>query len=307
MPIIAEFFEEHGEEAFRAREARGRGGLLERRRRRRDRARRRQRPLRAGPRGARPPRRRLAPGRRRGGLAADRATATGRWPRTATRFDALLDEREPLYERARRRGRALRRPRAGRPRDAVAPRARASCRPGRGCSGRRAPRASTRSSSARGPARRRLVAARGPALLRHRRDGRRRSTASARRAARRAGRGRARARGRRRWPRPSECCASWPGRDDPRRTTWSPSAAASSATWPASAPHTYQRGVPVVQVPTTLVAQVDSAYGGKTGVDLPEGKNYVGAYHLPAAVLADTVDARDAAAGGARAPASSRC
>ena len=52
--------------------------------------------------------------------------------------------------------------------------------------------------------------------------------------------------------------------------------------------HLYQRGVPVVQVPTTLVAQVDSAYGGKTGVDLPEGKNYVGAYHLPAAVSADT-------------------
>ena len=38
----------------------------------------------------------------------------------------------------------------------------------------------------------------------------------------------------------------------------------------------YQRGMRVVQVPTTLVAQVDSAYGGKTGVDLPEGKNYVG-------------------------------
>jgi len=52
--------------------------------------------------------------------------------------------------------------------------------------------------------------------------------------------------------------------------------------------HVYQRGVPVVQVPTTLVAQVDSAYGGKTGVDLPEGKNYAGAYHLPAAVLCDT-------------------
>jgi shikimate kinase/3-dehydroquinate synthase len=49
----------------------------------------------------------------------------------------------------------------------------------------------------------------------------------------------------------------------------------------------YQRGVAVVQVPTTLVAQVDSAYGGKTGVDLPEGKNYVGAYHQPRAVLAD--------------------
>ena len=50
----------------------------------------------------------------------------------------------------------------------------------------------------------------------------------------------------------------------------------------------YQRGVRVVQVPTTLVGQVDSAIGGKTGVDLPEAKNYVGAYHLPAAVLSDT-------------------
>jgi shikimate kinase/3-dehydroquinate synthase len=52
--------------------------------------------------------------------------------------------------------------------------------------------------------------------------------------------------------------------------------------------HLFQRGVPVVQVPTTLVAQVDSAYGGKTGVDLPQGKNQAGAYHMPAAVLADT-------------------
>jgi shikimate kinase/3-dehydroquinate synthase len=51
---------------------------------------------------------------------------------------------------------------------------------------------------------------------------------------------------------------------------------------------TYQRGIPVVQVPTTLVAQVDSAYGGKTGVDLPEAKNYVGAYHQPLAVLTDS-------------------
>ncbi len=51
---------------------------------------------------------------------------------------------------------------------------------------------------------------------------------------------------------------------------------------------TYQRGVRVVQVPTTLVAQVDSALGGKTGVDLPDAKNYVGAYHQPQAVIADT-------------------
>jgi shikimate kinase/3-dehydroquinate synthase len=40
-------------------------------------------------------------------------------------------------------------------------------------------------------------------------------------------------------------------------------------------------------MPTTLVAQVDSAYGGKTGVDLPEGKNYAGAYHHPSAVIVD--------------------
>jgi shikimate kinase/3-dehydroquinate synthase len=49
----------------------------------------------------------------------------------------------------------------------------------------------------------------------------------------------------------------------------------------------YQRGMPWVGVPTTLVAQVDSAYGGKTGVDLPEGKNYMGAYHNPASVIVD--------------------
>jgi shikimate kinase/3-dehydroquinate synthase len=66
----------------------------------------------------------------------------------------------------------------------------------------------------------------------------------------------------------------------------------------------YQRGIGVVQVPTTLVAQVDSAYGGKTGVDLPEGKNYAGAFHQPAAVLVDpstlsTLPAEELAAGWA--------
>jgi 5-deoxy-5-amino-3-dehydroquinate synthase len=49
----------------------------------------------------------------------------------------------------------------------------------------------------------------------------------------------------------------------------------------------YYRGIDVVQVPTTLLAMVDAAIGGKTGVNLPEGKNLVGAFHQPLAVLID--------------------
>jgi 3-dehydroquinate synthase len=64
----------------------------------------------------------------------------------------------------------------------------------------------------------------------------------------------------------------------------------------------YQRGVPFLQIPTTLLAQVDSSVGGKTGVNHPQGKNMIGAFHQPRCVLIDTntldtLDDRQFAAG----------
>ena len=58
---------------------------------------------------------------------------------------------------------------------------------------------------------------------------------------------------------------------------------------------TYLRGIAVVQCPTTLLAMVDASVGGKTGVNVPQGKNLIGAFHQPAAVVCDPVGAGDAA------------
>merc|ERR1711964_67060 len=65
---------------------------------------------------------------------------------------------------------------------------------------------------------------------------------------------------------------------------------------------TYQRGVPFIQVPTTLLSQVDSSVGGKTGINHPLGKNMIGAFHQPQAVVVDiatltTLPARELSAG----------
>ena len=83
----------------------------------------------------------------------------------------------------------------------------------------------------------------------------------------------------------------WPNRWPPRAPTApassSLSAAASSRTWPASSRPSSCAAFPVIQIPTTLLAQVDAAVGGKTGVNLNAGKNLIGSFHQPLAVLID--------------------
>ncbi len=69
---------------------------------------------------------------------------------------------------------------------------------------------------------------------------------------------------------------------------------------------TYMRGIPYIQVPTSMLAMIDSSVGGKTGIDTPHGKNLVGAFHQPSGVIADvatlsTLSDRDLCSGAAEA------
>ena len=219
--------------------------------------------------------------------------------RDRDRFDAPARRARAAVRRARRRDPARRAPRRGAPRAAGDPRARALPARDEAAVGGRLPRV-------RGGGRaRRRAAGRWPAGA---------SSSPTRRSARstpsgsgtverdiRIPPGEARPRP---WRPPATCCArsrtAGMAHDD-HVVALGGGVVGDVAGFCAAV---YQRGVPVVQVPTTLVAQVDSAYGGKTGVDLPEGKNYVGAYHQPAAVLADpstlaTLPAEELAAGWA--------
>ncbi len=108
----------------------------------------------------------------------------------------------------------------------------------------------------------------------------------------------------RRWRRSTTCAGVSPRGGCCATTPSSPSEVVSSATPPASSPRCTTAASRVVQAPTTLLAQVDAAIGGKTAVNLPEGKNLVGAFHQPLGVYADVDHPGHAAA--ARVPRRSR-
>ncbi len=272
---IAAFFEREGEAAFRERERSScsscstrPGPAIVRARRRRGRDRR-------GARRARRPHGRVRRRRPRDRLGPGRGLRPAAGPRPRAVLRACTRAARPLYEAVARPCRLGAGPTCARAatRSFVGAPARSATRPGalagRACRG---PRVRGRRTSA--PTSCHGDGAAGGAA-RERRRGRRHDRASRPASAAR------------RSPRPSACCARSRARACSAPTRSSRSAAASSATSPGFCAATYQRGVAVVHVPTTVVAQVDSAYGGKTGVDLPEGKNYVGAFHQPAAVITD--------------------
>ncbi|MFO5736599.1 hypothetical protein ACLBQY_32705, partial [Klebsiella pneumoniae] len=66
--------------------------------------------------------------------------------------------------------------------------------------------------------------------------------------------------------------------------------------------HCYQRGLNFIQVPTTLLSQVDSSVGGKTGINHPLGKNMIGAFYQPQEVIIDTASLRPLPSCGLYAP-----
>ena len=301
---IAGFFREHGEDGFRELEERivARGARTAGRGRRPRRRRGRER---AGPRSARRPRHRLVPGRGAGRLGALPAAPTGRWRATATASSAATapacrstrSARGPSSRRRRadrRRRRAVARPAPRRPRRAHVLVAIAVGRAVRRWSDPAATKLLDEGPAALRPgtrlfglADRDAFAAVGELIPAVEGDGpievaggeQSKSLAAADSLLRELARTGVR--------RDDALCAFGGG------------VAGDLVGFCAAV---YQRGVPVVQVPTTLVAQVDSAYGGKTGVDLPEGKNYVGAFHQPAVVLTDpaalaTLPAAELAAG----------
>ena len=283
---IEDYFAAHGEAAFRELEEEVVCELLDAAAGARDLARRRRGRLRARARGARAPHRRAARRRRGDGLAARRrAPAAGARPRAlrgaarrarARSTSALADVVLPDSARdVVRRGGAR-------------PSARCGTAPARhaACCGRAARRATTRSTWARACSRGAAPAAAAARSSSPTRPSARSTATASGTSAATICRSRP-ARRPRRGSRRGACCAALAAagmEHDDHVVALGGGVVGDLAGFCAA---TYQRGVPVVQLPTTLVAQVDSAYGGKTGVDLPEGKNYAGAYHQPAAVLAD--------------------
>lgn len=74
----------------------------------------------------------------------------------------------------------------------------------------------------------------------------------------------------------------------PSRSTVGPTPAKVTSATPTKISATWMRGIDVIQVPTTVLAMADAAIGGKTGINIPAGKNLVGAFHEPIGVLCDT-------------------
>lgn len=102
--------------------------------------------------------------------------------------------------------------------------------------------------------------------------------------------------------RPRNCVPSWYGRALTAPGALPPWAAGVVGDLAGFVASIYYRGIPFMQIPTTVVAQVDSSVGGKTAVNIPEGKNLAGAFHQPAVVVIDpttlvTLDRRTLAEG----------